>query len=99
MGLRDPSWSNEEDDDNFEGGKTDQEVGKYGFLERLEHYLDGELILDKNRKTVKLVVMVEVGAIVVVCHRCCCLNEQIIYYHTCPNQMINLIPETNNADL
>jgi hypothetical protein len=62
LGLRNHSWSNEEDDDDFEGGITDQEVGKYGFLERLEHYMDGELILDENRKSVELAVMVEAGA-------------------------------------
>jgi hypothetical protein len=40
LGLGDPSWSGAEDDDDFEGVKTDQEVGKYSFLERLEHLLD-----------------------------------------------------------
>ena len=48
-GLGSRTWSNGENDDDFEGEKTDQEVGKYGFLERLKHYMDGELILDENR--------------------------------------------------
>ena len=62
LGLGDPSWSGAEDDDDFEGVKTDQEVGKYSFLERLEHYMDGEFIQDENRKSVELAVMVEAGA-------------------------------------
>jgi len=62
LGLGDPSWSGAEDDDDFEGIKTDQEVGKYSFLERLEHYMDGEFIQDENRKSVELAVMVEAGA-------------------------------------
>jgi hypothetical protein len=28
----------EGDDDDFEGEKTDQEVSKYSFYDRLEHY-------------------------------------------------------------
>jgi hypothetical protein len=62
LGLGDTSWSGAEDDDDFEGVKTDQEVGKYSFLERLEHYMDGEFIQDENRKSVELAVMVEAGA-------------------------------------
>jgi len=54
--------SSEWSDDDFDGEKTDQEVGKYGFLERLEHYMDGEFIHDENRKSVELAVMVEAGA-------------------------------------
>ena len=44
----------EEDDDDFEGEKTDQEVSKYSFYDRLEHYMERELIREENRKSVKL---------------------------------------------
>ena len=47
----------EEDNDDFEGEKTDQEVSKYSFYDRLEHYMERELI-----KEVELAVMVEAGA-------------------------------------
>jgi hypothetical protein len=59
LGLKD--WSDDEDDGNFLG-KTDHEVSKYSFFDRLEHYMDGELIVEENRKSVELAVMVEAGA-------------------------------------
>jgi hypothetical protein len=62
LGIGNLSFSGEEDDDDFEGEKTDQEVSKYGFHERLEHYMERELITEENRKSVELAVMVEVGA-------------------------------------
>ncbi len=52
----------EEDDDDFVGEKTDQEVSKYSFYDRLEHYMERELIKDENRKSVELAIMVEAGA-------------------------------------
>ncbi len=53
----------EDDDDDFEeGGKTDQEVRKYSFYDRLEHYMERELIKEENRKSVELAIMVEAGA-------------------------------------
>ncbi len=52
----------EEDDDDFEGEKTDQEVSKYSFYDRLEHYTERELIKEENRKSVELAIMVEAGA-------------------------------------
>ena len=51
----------EEDDDDFEGEKTDQEVSKYSFYDRLEHYMERELIKEENRKSVELAIMVEAG--------------------------------------
>ena len=53
------------DEDNggdFVGEKTDQEVSKYSFYDRLEHYMERELIKDENRKSVELAIMVEAGA-------------------------------------
>ena len=44
------------------GKKTDQEVSKYSFYDRLEHYMERELIKEENRKSVKLAIMVEAGA-------------------------------------
>ena len=32
----------EEENDDFEGEKTDQEVSKYSFYDRLEHYMEHE---------------------------------------------------------
>ena len=52
----------EEDDDDFEGEKTDQEVSKYSFYDCLERYMERELIKEENRKLVKLAIMVEAGA-------------------------------------
>ena len=62
LGIGDLSFSGEEDDDDFEGEKTDQEVSKYGFQQRLKHYMERELIKEENRKLVALAVMVEAGA-------------------------------------
>ena len=55
------SFSGEEDGDDFEGEKTDQEVSKYGFYDRLEHYMERKLIKEENRKPVELAVMVDAG--------------------------------------
>jgi hypothetical protein len=53
----------EDDDDGFdEVEKTDQEVSKYSFYDRLEHYMERELIKEGNLKSVKLAIMVEAGA-------------------------------------
>jgi hypothetical protein len=63
FGSRNLSFSpGEEDDDDFEGEKTDQEVSKYSFYDRLEHYMERELIKEENRKSVELAIMVEAGA-------------------------------------
>ena len=62
LGIGDLSFSGEEDDDDFEGEKTDQEVSKYSFYDRLEHYMEREMIKEENRKSVELAVMVEAGA-------------------------------------
>ena len=61
LGIGNLSFSGEEDDDDFEGEKTDQGVSKYSFYDRLEHYMERELIKEKNSKLVGLAVMVEVG--------------------------------------
>ena len=42
----------EEDNDDFEGEKTDQEVSKYSFYDCLEHYMERELIKEENHKLV-----------------------------------------------
>jgi hypothetical protein len=62
LGIGDLSFSGEEDDDDFEGEKTDQEVSKYTFHDRLEHYMEREMIKEENRKSVELAVMVEAGS-------------------------------------
>jgi len=62
LGIGNLSFSGEEDDDDFEGEKTDQKVSKYSFYDRLEHYIERELIKEENRKSVKLAIMVEAGA-------------------------------------
>ena len=62
LGIGNLSFSGEEDDDDFEGEKTDQEVSKYSFYDRLEHYMERELIKEENRKSVELAVMVEAGS-------------------------------------
>jgi len=62
LGIGNLSFSGEEDDGDFEGEKTDQEVSKYSFYDRLEHYMEHELIKEENRKSVELAIMVEVGA-------------------------------------
>ena len=51
-----------DDDFDVEGGKTDQEVSKYSFYDRLEHYMERELIKEENRKSVELAIMVEAGS-------------------------------------
>jgi hypothetical protein len=56
------SFSGEDDNDDFEGEKTDQEVSKYSFYDRLEHYMERELIKEENHKSVELAIMVEAGA-------------------------------------
>ena len=62
LGNGDLSFSGEEDDYDFVGEKTDQEVSKYSFYDRLEHYMEREMIKEENRKSVELAVMVEAGA-------------------------------------
>jgi hypothetical protein len=62
LGIGNLSFSGEEDDDDFEGEKTDQEVSKYSFYDRLDHYMEHELIKEENCKSVKLAIMVEAGA-------------------------------------
>jgi len=52
----------EEDDDDFEGEKTDQEVSKYSFYDHLKHYMERELIKEENGKSVELAIMVEAEA-------------------------------------
>ena len=52
----------DDDDDDFEAEKTDQEVSKYSFYDRLEHYMERELIKEENHKSVELAIMVEAGA-------------------------------------
>ena len=52
----------DDDDDDFEAEKTDQEVSKYSFYDRLEHYMDRNLIKEENRKSVELAIMVEAGS-------------------------------------
>jgi hypothetical protein len=62
LGNGDLSFSGEEDDYDFVGEKTDQEVSKYSFYDRLEHYMEREMIKEENRKSVELAVMVEAGS-------------------------------------
>ena len=44
--------------------KTDLEVSKYSFFERLEHYMDRVPICQENRGTVEIAIMVEAGSVV-----------------------------------
>ena len=37
-------------------------MSKYSFYDRLEHYMERELIKEENRKSVELAIMVEAGA-------------------------------------
>ena len=61
LGMR--SFSpGDEDDDDYDDEKTDQEVSKYSFYDRLEHYMERELIKEDNRKSVELAIMVEAGS-------------------------------------
>ena len=62
LGNGDLSFSGEEDDYDFVGEKTDQEVSKYSFYDRLKHYMEREMIKEENRKSVELAVMVEAGS-------------------------------------
>jgi hypothetical protein len=45
-------------------GKTDQEMAKFNFFERLDHYMERIPIKEENRKSVEIAIMVEAGAIV-----------------------------------
>jgi hypothetical protein len=55
------SRSSEADDDYK---RTDLEVSKYPFVERLDHYMERYLISEENRRSVELAIMVEAGSIV-----------------------------------
>ena len=57
-------YDSEEDDDNIDNVRTDLEVSKYSFFERLHHYMERVPISEENRGTVELAVMVEAGSIV-----------------------------------
>jgi len=55
------------EDNDFEiscNDKTDLEVSKYSFFDRLEHYMERETIKEENRKAVELALMVEAGSTV-----------------------------------
>jgi hypothetical protein len=56
------SPSSFEADDDYE--RTDLEVSKYPFLERLDHYMEHYPISEDNRRCVELAIMVEAGSIV-----------------------------------
>ena len=56
------SWTSSNDGDDYE--RTDLEVSKYPFLERLDHYMERYLISEDNRRCVELAIMVEAGSIV-----------------------------------
>lgn len=58
------SSAGDEEDDMSIFGKTNQEVSKYSFLDRLEHYMERMPIKESNRKSVELAIMVEAGSIV-----------------------------------
>ena len=49
-------------DDYYE--RTDLELSKYPFLERLDHYMERNPISEENRRCVELAIMVEAGSIV-----------------------------------
>ena len=51
-----------ESDDDYE--RTDLEVSKYPFVERLDHYMERYSISDENCRSVELAIMVEAGSIV-----------------------------------
>jgi hypothetical protein len=42
----------------------DEEVGKYTFIERLAHYMDGHKVSNRNRKAVELAIFAEAGTYV-----------------------------------
>ena len=56
------SPSSFEADDDYE--RTDLEVSKYPFIERLDHYMERYQISEENRRSVELAIMVEAGSIV-----------------------------------
>ena len=56
------SPSSFEADDDYE--RTDPEVSKYPFIERLDHYMERYQISEENRRSVELAIMVEAGSIV-----------------------------------
>lgn len=58
------SSASDQDDDTSNHEKTDQEVSKYSFFDRLEHYMERMPIKDSNRKSVELAIMVEAGSAV-----------------------------------
>jgi hypothetical protein len=43
---------------------TDNEVGKYSFLQRLEHYMEGNKVSESNHMSVELCLLVEAGTAV-----------------------------------
>ena len=55
------SRSSEADDDCE---RTDLEVSKYPFVERLDHYMERYPISEENRRSVELAIMVDAGSIV-----------------------------------
>lgn len=54
--------SNDDEDSVSDEGKTDQEMAKFSFYERLEHYMERIPIKEDNRKSVELAIMVEAGS-------------------------------------
>lgn len=56
------SRSSEADEDDCE--RTDLEVSKYPFVERLDHYMERYPISEENRRSVELAIMVDAGSIV-----------------------------------
>ena len=54
--------SNDDEDSVSDEGKTDQEMTKFSFYERLEHYMESIPIKEDNRKSVELAIMVEAGS-------------------------------------
>ena len=51
-------------DTDFQFEKTDLEVSKFSFFERLDHYMERHPINEDNRRAVEIAVMVEAGSIV-----------------------------------
>jgi hypothetical protein len=56
------SPSSFEADDDYE--RTDLELSKYPFIERLDHYMERYPISEENCRSVELAIMVEAGSIV-----------------------------------
>lgn len=52
------------DESYYDGGPTDAEASKFSFIERLAHYMEKEVIVHGNRKSVELAIMVEAGTLV-----------------------------------